>query len=153
MADKGSLSKEDNGSDTILVFQSPGRKEWVNKKPLSSDSPRSCNGIVSRSWERTGRKREEFDITNAVQCYPGQDQKTKRDLPPDPKAVEQCLYCLEKEILSKKYKIVIAFGKTAEKSVNRIVEKHNLDTIVINSKHPVAGVIKRDIDNLWTKKQ
>jgi hypothetical protein len=71
---------EDNGSDTLLVFQSPGVNEWhVNGGHPLKATPRSAGKRIELSWERVRKQRNtsqtpirtNYDIINVVQCFQG----------------------------------------------------------------------------------
>lgn len=64
------IEKQPNAS-TLLIFQSLGHDEWINKVPISSENPQSTAARIRNSLNRIGKSRAEFDITNAVQCFPG----------------------------------------------------------------------------------
>ncbi len=44
------LTLENNNSDVLLIFQSPGMDEWENNKPLSSDNPHSTAKRMENSF-------------------------------------------------------------------------------------------------------
>lgn len=143
------LDKEDNGSDILIVLQSPGVQEWQNKKPLSSNSPISTNGKISSSWSRTGHNRQNFDITNVVQCYPGKNNITGRDTAPDQRAIDECSKNLEQDIISKEYNTIITFGKIAEKAVKKILSGTGRAIKLICAKHPAAAITRQELDGIW----
>ena len=109
---------EDNESDVLLIFRSPGCEEWREKRPIYSDEQDSSHtgAVMRNAFERLGKKREDFNITNAVQCYPGQSNNGQ-DCPPEPLAVEHCSNWLKKDIKLKKYQKIIVFGKETACSV------------------------------------
>jgi len=80
------LEKTDNGAEVLLVLQSPGEVEWQACLPLQNFE----NGAglrFKKSFERIGKNRKDYDITNSVQCYQGKGANG-RDKKPSKKAQE-----------------------------------------------------------------
>jgi uracil-DNA glycosylase len=76
------LNTEKHGSRWLLVFQSPGSIEWRERRPLANTE----NGAGKRmddAFKRTGTQRDQFDITNAVQCYQGKGANNRDKKPSD----------------------------------------------------------------------
>ena len=105
---------EYNGSDTLIVLQAPGEEEWRCGRPLMAVKKKggTAGERVRKSWDRKGKKREDFDIIEAVQCYPGRGTNN-RDEKPNPGAVQACTYRLYRHLIKRKYKKIVALGETA----------------------------------------
>lgn len=148
----GPLSLENNNSNILLVFQSPGVLEWQVGKPLQSknNKPQSAASRINNSWKRCGKKRSNYDITNAIQCYPGK-YKGGRDKKPRKDSIESCLERLKNDIKNGQYRRIIAFGNIAKNQVNNALVGLNLMGKIKTdfSKHPSGGVSNKDLDNLW----
>jgi len=134
-------------ADILLVFQSPGENEWINNSPLYSHSPHSARARIENSWLRTGHTRQEYDITNAVQCYPGKGRS--RDLKPRVIPICMCRSWLNIDITAKPYTRIITFGNIAYQSVNTILQSIPLHIQVTQSVHPTGGVTNAFLDSLW----
>lgn len=145
------LKLERHNSKILLVFQAPGKTEWDNKAPVQNQKSISSAGYkIHKSWERTGKKRNEFDITNTVQCYPGYNEKQKRDKKPNSVTKQCCSNILETDIVNNNYSKIICFGTIAKNQVNNIMNKNKLKIKPIESKHPCArGFKNADLDKLW----
>jgi len=144
------LDVEDNESDILLVVQAPGEAEWAVGKPLQPTTRRGGTaGIrVAQSWERTGKERESFNITNAVQCFPGKGNK--RDRPPDPRAVIACSGWLRDAMSARRYRRVIAFGDVAAQVVGIVVTLEDLPCEVRYLPHPNSGRLRSAVlDEQW----
>lgn len=83
------LRAEVNGSKTLLLLQTPGIDEWDDGRPLSSGKKGAACLRFKAALKDAGRRREEFDIAEAVNCYPGQDEK-QRDRRPPTGAIKAC---------------------------------------------------------------
>ena len=57
-------------SRTLLVFQVPGIDEAKIGLPISSPNPHSCASRMRNSFSRKGVLRSNYDIAEAVSCYP-----------------------------------------------------------------------------------
>ncbi|MCK9427941.1 MAG: uracil-DNA glycosylase family protein [Candidatus Cloacimonadales bacterium] len=134
-------------SDILIVFQSPGEFEWRNNTPLSSDSSHSARARIENSWRRTGHKRQEYDITNAVQCYTG--KSNSRDLKPRIIPIRKCIKWLCRDIKTKKYTRIITFGIIAYQSVDAILQANSLLIPLSQSIHPCGGLSNTLLDSLW----
>ena len=73
---------EVNGSGVLIVALAPGVEEWQCGTPLMPIKKRggTAAGRIKQSWDRKGKERSQFDIVEAVQCYPGSGGE--RDNPP-----------------------------------------------------------------------
>ena len=149
--DSPPVLSESNGSRILLVFQAPGIDEWETGKPLQPTiKPGGSAGRrIELSWSRTGFNRNNFDITNAVLCYPG--RKKIRDNKPSEKAIACCIKNLEKTILNGNYSRVIAFGETAIKSSEFILQSVKSIKRLIRFRHPCGGCDNASLDTLWDK--
>ena len=73
------LFAEINNKKALLVFQSPGLDEWTGNQgksvraPIISEKTISTANRMRKSFERNGTNRKSYDITEAVQCYPGKN--------------------------------------------------------------------------------
>lgn len=133
------LRMEDNGSDTLLVFQSPGIEEWKTGKPISSSNPRSAAAKMAKAFELVGSDRGQFDITNAVQCFPGKRgaevDLSSRDRSPPAEVLVACSKWLKADIHKRSYKRIVVFGRVAEKMVRELI---GLDSRLLCVPHPSA---------------
>jgi uracil-DNA glycosylase family 4 len=130
------LSAEINGSDVLLIFQSPGLDEWASRKPISSENPRSAAQKINSAMRKLNKDRSDFDITNAVQCYPGKSNLSNRDNIPVTMAIQKCSENLRNDVHSKDYRRILVFGNIAKKSISQFnlgIDKH-----IEYFKHPSA---------------
>ncbi|WP_309896119.1 uracil-DNA glycosylase family protein [Archangium sp.] len=143
------LEVEDNESDILLVIQAPGEAEWKAGKPLQPTTKQGGTaGIrVEQSWGRKGKQRADFNITNAVQCFPG--KADGRDLPPDLQAVQACSGWLRDALNDGQYRQVIALGDVASLAVGFVVALEGLSCEVKHVTHPNGGLKSADLDALW----
>jgi uracil-DNA glycosylase len=144
------IELENNKSDILLVFQAPGIEEWVVGKAIKSNIKQG--GTVGRrielSWRRKGKKRNNFDIINTVQCFPG--RKEDRDLKPDNMSIFYCSNRLENILkTNKQYNKIILFGEIAQSVGDNLIKKLKLEVDVVKSKHPAGGLSNENLDNLW----
>lgn len=144
------LEVEDNGSDVLLVFQAPGDAEWSARKPLQSTTKigGTAGSRLEQSWGRKKKDRESFNITNAVQCFPGK-RANGRDLAPDPRAVSACSGWFRDALRTGRYRKLIAFGKVAAQVVGIVVTLEGLTCEVKYVSHPNGGLKKTAVDELW----
>lgn len=142
------VEAEDNGSDVLIVALAPGVEEWRCGKPLMPiKKPGGTAGRrVQLSWQNKCKHRGDFDIIEAVQCYPGEG-KNGRDKEPMKGAVNACAARLQVALQRKKYRKVIALGKAALKSL----QKANTDPklCIVEGPHPTGGAKNRILDDLW----
>lgn len=133
------LSMEDSGSDTLLVFQSPGIDEWKTGRPISSSNPRSAAAKIAKAFELVGSDRWQFDITNAVQCFPGKRganvDLSPRDMSPPTKVRSACSKWLERDIHKRPYRRIVVFGSVAKKMVRKLIGE---DSRLLYVPHPSA---------------
>jgi uracil-DNA glycosylase len=145
------LSAEINGSKILLIFQSPGLDEWRNGSPISSTNNRSAAYKIESAFKALQKTREDFDITNVVQCYTGKrsnkDTTKPRDLGVRKAASKICVKRLQNLIQSNDYDNLVVFGSVAKNSMKIIDIPQNIK--VIFSKHPSArGVSIESISSL-----
>lgn len=118
------LKYENNGSDYLLVFQAPGFNEWTggaltisgNRIPIDSKSTHSCAARMRNSFIRKNVLRYNYDIAEAVCCYPGV-LTSGRDKKPKVKSVNQCTINMANLLSKKKYTKITCFGDVAYKVV------------------------------------
>ena len=145
------LSMEDNNGDTLLIFQSPGIEEWKKGKPLSSHIAQSAGGKLKTAFKLLGKSRENYSITNTVQCFPGKQEpnngKKPRDKQPVKAAQNLCSNWLLKDIEAHEYKLIVVFGSHAHKAVKNLGFSN--DKRFRYALHPTApGVSIDDICNI-----
>lgn len=143
---------EINGSDTLIVLQSPGYVEWEKGKPLQNCvSDESACTRITNSWIRKGFEREGFDIANVVLCYQGSNGKGDANL--EEEVVAHCSKRLKDLIIKNKYKKIIVFGSPARREVEKIYAELNLNIEIICERHPCARDHYRpsdtNLDSLW----
>ncbi|WP_404823558.1 uracil-DNA glycosylase family protein [Myxococcus xanthus] len=102
---------------------------------------------IAQSWVRRQIERASFNITNAVQCFPGKG--VSRDLAPDPKAVNACLGWLRDAMCARRYRKVIAFGDIAAQVVDIVVMLEDLHCEVQYAPHPNGGLRNKFLDDQW----
>lgn len=140
---------EKNSSRTLLVFQAPGDDEW--RVGMAIQPTVKVGGSTGRriemSWERCERERHDFDIINAVQCYPGSDGD--RDFEPEPVAINTCSNRLEIVLNSNSYQKIVVFGDVAKNILNDICNRNRISLNIVPAKHPNGGASKVELDSLW----
>lgn len=138
------LNAETRNVDTLLVFLAPGGNEWTgnggNDKPapIISNNPRSTAARLRNSFNRIHKTRTDFDLTEAVQCYPGKNSN-KRDKKPCVTAIVQCSNHLTNDIQRHAYSKIISFGVIANQVVDDIIHNQNISTQHIKLPHPSSG--------------
>lgn len=138
------LSKESNGGSILLVFQAPGLDEWSHRIPICSPNGRSTAARVRNSLARLKKSRSDFDITNAVQCFPGKTA-SGRDRKPSEIARKKCSEWLRSDINQKTYSKIIVFGNVARKSIDELLSSQAVPIIYL--KHPSGGLSNAALDN------
>lgn len=140
---------ESHGSSTLLVFQAPGDREWVAGKPIQPTiKPGGSAGVrIRNSWQRVGKSRDDFDIINAVQCFPGKDGY--RDLAPRSEAIFACAMRLNVILEQRGYHKIIAFGNVAFKTVGSLISANGIEPRLLHAAHPNGGVLNSTLDYLW----
>jgi uracil-DNA glycosylase len=140
---------EEHGSTTLLVFQAPGIEEWAAGAAIQPTikSGGTAGRRIFLSWERARKTRHNFDIVNAVQCYPGTDGA--RDAKPNVLAVCSCAGRLEHVLTRKTYTKVIAFGVVAGEVLEQLRVQVNGGWELQKSEHPTGGATNEQLDSLW----
>jgi uracil-DNA glycosylase family 4 len=132
---------EDNGSSILLIFQAPGIEEWKSGRPISSENPKSAGEKLKKAFQLLGRERADYNVSNAVQCFPGKlassGTKARRDKSPPKAARNACLKWLREDISSGNYGRVVVFGRHAEKAVREL--GYGMDARFLFTRHPTAA--------------
>lgn len=102
---------------------------------------------IQNSWHRRGKAREDFDIVNAVQCFPGNDGK--RDFKPNPGAKACCAKRLNGILEQGIYRGIVVFGDVAFEMVNSLMGASGMNSQLIRAAHPNGGVSNSTLDSLW----
>ena len=151
-----SIGIEKNKSDILLVFQSPGQDEWSGntiskiRKPIDSINPHSCANRMRNSFKRKNVYRSNYDIAEAVCCYPG-NNGSGRDFKPKQAAVNNCVDNMIKVLSNSSYKKIICFGKIAFEVVNKAIAKISgwSGPAPVKRRHPSSSVSNRILDNSY----
>jgi uracil-DNA glycosylase family 4 len=140
---------ECHGSKTLIVGEAPGIEEWRAGAPFQPTKRvgGTAGARVARSWERVGKRREDFDILNVVQCYPG--VAGKRDARPDALAVSSCANRLAEVLIARQYTRVVCLGEVAKQVVLHLRKVHDLSFEVVQCPHPTGGASKMELDSVW----
>lgn len=135
------LSMENNGASILLVFQAPGENEWNKGRPICSEAPGSTGKRLEDAFRQLGKTRQDFNITNCVQCFPGKRPATPgarpRDNPPIAEARAHCSRWLYEDMEVANYKRIVVFGKVAEKALQLYMGNKRYVKFV---KHPAGGL-------------
>lgn len=123
--------------------------EWVAGKPIQPTPKRGGTaGVrIQNSWRRKGKARDDFDIINAVQCFPGNDGD--RDFKPMSDANSCCAKSLNGILEQGIYREIIAFGDVAFETVNLLIGGSGINSQLIRAAHPNGGVSNSTLDSLW----
>lgn len=141
------MSMEDNGADVLLIFQAPGVAEWQEGKPICSVHSSSAGGRLAVAFNALGRTRQDYNITNTVQCFPGKrasisGERSRDKIPPA--AVRHCCSnWLRDDIEGRPYRLVVVFGREAQKAVRALGYKN--DQRFRFSKHPTGGISNAEL--------
>lgn len=100
-----------------------------------------------QSWKRKGKRREDFDLVNAVQCHPGNDGA--RDLPPREDALERCAGRLATIIRDGSYSRLVTLGAAATNAAKEILSREGLKIEIRECIHPNGGATRKMLDSLW----
>lgn len=140
---------ECHDSKTLIVAEAPGVEEWRVGAPLQPTTKRggTAGARIAQSWDRKSKRREDFDIVNTVQCYPG--VSGGRDARPRQLAVCSCLGRLAAILREKKYDRVVCFGEAAAEVVTHLRKTHNLAFEVCLRRHPTGGIPSTELDSAW----
>jgi len=140
---------EANNSNTLLVFQAPGVEEWKVGRPIQPTI--KVGGTAGRrielSWKRSNKRRQDFDIINSVQCFPGTEET--RDAPPNTIAICLCSKRLESILSQIEYENIVVFGDIAEQAIRSICNILSISPNIISARHPNGGVFRRELDDVW----
>lgn len=140
---------ESHGSKTLIVGEAPGIEEWRVGAPFQRT--RRVGGTagarLAKSWERVGKCREDFDILNVVQCYPG--VAGKRDARPHALAVCSCANRLGAVLVERQYTRVVCLGEVAKQVVPHLRRVHDLSFEVVLCPHPTGGASNLELDSVW----
>ena len=150
-----------NGADVLLIFQAPGLDEWTGNTlsqkriPIDSCNPHSAAARIRNSMSRKGVSRSNYDITEAVQCFPGRNAKG-RDKKPSATSIKCCMHHLINDLSQKQYRSIIAFGNIAYKMAMDSVclINNNSKTGLIQpmpklAPHPSGGIMNSTLDNCY----
>ncbi len=140
---KTPLSVENNSSKTLLVFQAPGYAEWSEGKPICSENVHSAAARIRNALKRLKLNRQDFNITNAVQCLPNK-AASGRDKSPTANARKCCLKWLKIDIESTAYRKIVVFGRVAEQSVGDL--GYSNDKRFSFLRHPSGGLSNEELD-------
>lgn len=102
-----------------------------------------------KAFQRVGKRRENYNITNAVQCFPGKKPnltgKRPRDKELPSEAIQHCRQWLKNDIERQKYERIVVFGTPARDAVLRIMrEGDKRFRFVI---HATGGLSNDDLDS------
>ncbi|MGF6181594.1 putative DNA metabolism protein [Massilia sp. UYP32] len=98
----------------MLVGEQPGDQEDLAGQPFVGPAGK----LLDRVFEQAGVERKGVYITNAVKHFKWEPRGKRRlHKTPAQKEIEACHYWLEKEIATRKPKVIVAMGATALKSV------------------------------------
>jgi uracil-DNA glycosylase family 4 len=136
------LSMEDHTASVLLIFQAPGIEEWKSGKPISSLDSKSAGARLASAFHLAGKDRNDYNITNTVQCFPGKrghcSISKPRDKTPPAKVRQHCNEWLRQDIEMYQYKRVVVFGALARKAVWELGYKNDPRFHFI--KHPTGGI-------------
>ena len=147
------LSMENNCASILLVFQAPGENEWEEGRPICSEAPGSAGTRLKDAFRKLGKTREDFNITNCVQCFPGKrsinpekpltnpDAKP-RDKAPSAEARAHCSRWLREDIEAANYKRIVVFGKVAAKMMRPYDDGKRCIEFL---KHPAGGLSNSEL--------
>lgn len=148
-------------SQILLIFQAPGIDEWVgntvsgNQLPIDSANHHSAAARMRNSFTRrtnAGNKtnRTMYDITEAVQCFPGK-YKNGRDKKPSVGARNSCNLHLQNELSAKQYQSIICFGQLAFDLTQQAIQNISGWTgpVPILAPHPSSGVSNIVLDSSY----
>lgn len=140
---------ERNSSRTLIVGEAPGIEEWLVGAPFQAVTKigGTAGSRLEQSWRRVGKRREDFDFINTVQCYPG--KKGSRDARPHPLALCACTGRLVSVLNAHRYERVICLGETAKEVVSHLRGVYDLSFEVILCRHPTGGVSNTQLDTVW----
>lgn len=142
---------EDNNSNILLVFQAPGINEWRTGLTIQPTKVKggSAGVRILNSWNRKRKVRANFNIVEAVRCYPGKDIGG-RDKRPRKKAIECCSKILQREIKSGNYNEIIVFGTPANNSIKSTSLYNSIKMNIKYIAHPNSSKCRSsELDSMW----
>jgi uracil-DNA glycosylase len=125
--------------EIAFVFSCPGQEEKENKRPVSGITGRNLDFFISELFKNDKEKKDftryDFRITNSVSqvYYKELNERTEAKMSEIkvPKNIDR-LYNEIKDI----EKLIICFGKRAEKALEIVRKTYNLSNVeIINFKH------------------
>lgn len=147
-----------NNADVLLIFQAPGLDEWIGNTlskrriPIDSNNSHSAAARIRNSMRRKGASRNNYDITEAVQCFPGRNSNG-RDKKPSTTSMRCCLRHLVNDLSQKQYAQIIAFGHIAYQMATDAVNIINTNLKIGLTQpapkyapHPSGGVTNSTLD-------
>ena len=150
-----------NNANTLLIFQAPGVDEWLGNTcsqiriPIDSKNPHSAAARMKKSMNRKGAVRGDYDITEAVQCFPGKTS-SGRDRKPSAQSIRCCLRHLVNDLSQKQYVDIVAFGviafEMAQEAVNIVNSNSQIKLIQPTPrfvKHPNGGIDNITLDSSY----
>lgn len=150
---------ERNGSKYLLVFQAPGNDEWSgttisgNRIPIDSANSHSCAARMRNSFARKKVSRKDYDIAEAVCCYPGKNKHGKnkklRDKKPSVKSIVSCTKNMERLLREGQYTRIVCFGNVAYQMVSQALNAIHGNAICTWASHPSSGVSNNTLDNSY----
>ena len=139
---------EDNEASALLIFEAPGEAEWKGGSPIFSAHPSSAAARIRKAQLRVERVRTDYDITNAVQCFPGKGPARNggrsRDAKPPDEAIKHCSRWLQADIQTREYKLILVFGNPAKAAVNML--PYTDDPRFQFLTHPTGGLTNAKLD-------
>ena len=145
---------ERNGSKYLLVFQAPGNDEWSgttisgNRIPIDSANSHSCAARMRNSFARKKASRKDYDIAEAVCCYPSKNTN-RRDKKPSARSIASCTKNMERLLQKGQYTKIVCFGNVAYKVVSQALSTINGNAICTWVSHPSSGVSNNTLDNSY----
>lgn len=150
------IGYENNNSNILLIFQAPGNDEWTgntmtgNKIPIDSNNSKSCANRMRKSFKRNKVFRGNFDIAEAVCCYPGKSQNG-RDNKPWFSSMALCSINMVNILVKKRYQRIICFGDVAydvvTTAITQIVNWSGPNSTL--APHPSSGIKNAILDNSY----
>lgn len=152
------LKFENNNSSYLLVFQAPGFDEWNGGKstvsgkriPLDSNNRYSCAARMRNSFIRKGVSRTNYDIAEAVCCFPGK-LKNGRDKKPNVSSRSSCTKNMATLLRKKSYTKITCFGNFAFQTVKDAISMIPgwIGPTPIFASHPSSGVTNKALDSSY----
>ena len=110
------------------MFESPGYYEWINNSPVfyQPTAKTSAGYIFRQALIATNKKRIDYDITEAVQCFPGCSAtgNATSNIKIQGETEIASIFCLKylyQDIIAKNYKKIVCFGNIAYNSKSHII--------------------------------